>query len=243
MQALEAPLPTKCACGAEISADHLALVEFFPKLLRPRQCELCHYRELQDQQERINLQRAADEMTRRREHLSAIPPEMRRSTISHPEFNPGLWLRVEHWTPANVTWLGIVGGPGECKTRCLALLAMRLILDHGHRFKWTTAVDFQDEVDKSLNGERGDMRIANEYFTACKTAEILVLDDFGKNTWNPTTERRLFSVIDYRKTHDLPILWTSNTEPLEILASGVLSKDRGAPLIGRMLEISKIERV
>lgn len=238
-----ATLPTTCACGATIDAEHLALVAYFPRLMRAGQCELCHYREVADRQEQIQLLREADEMARRRDHLTAIPPEMRRSTISHPEFNAGLWLRVESWTPSTATWLGIIGPAGECKTRCLALLAMRLILDHGHRIKWTTAVDFQDEVDKSLNGERGDIRIANEYFSACKTAEILVLDDFGKNTWNPTTERRLFSVIDYRKTHDLPILWTSNTDPLEILASGVLSKDRGAPLIGRMLEISKIERV
>ena len=38
--------------------------------------------------------------------------------------------------------------------------------------------------------------------------------------------------LDHRKTHDLPVLWLANTSPLEILASGNLSRDCGAPLIG-----------
>jgi DNA replication protein DnaC len=123
------------------------------------------------------------------------------------------------------------------------MACLRAAFDAGHRLVWTTAVEFQDRVDDTLRGDRSDVKEANRYFGMCKHAGILVIDDFGKNTWNPTVERHLFGVIAHRKTHDLPVLWTANSTPLEILATAGLSRDRGAPLIGRLLEASTIEKV
>lgn len=218
----------------------MELAEFLPKVYPP-ECAACGAeRERAEQQQAAAAERQrADGLIR--ERIEEVPPEMRRTDLSHRGFNPGLWLRVEGWNPRGLRWLGLVGPAGESKTRCLAMLAMRLIRD-GHRVAWTTAMDFQDHVDALTRGDRGDVKAAHRYFRDCKHAEILVLDDIGKNTWTPSLERHLFSTIDYRKTHDLPVLWTANTSPVEILASGQLTKDRGAPLMGRLIEASKIEK-
>jgi len=231
---------TRCDCGRAISAEHRALVAAFPMVLRQGQCEACREAQERSEAKAATIQREEEERDARKARLVEIPPEMRRTQTAHPQFNAELWGRVRDWRPDGLRWLGIVGGAGECKTRCLALLARKLILE-GYSLKWTTAVDFQEQVDMMLNGERGDTRRSNEYFQACKTAGVLVFDDLGKNTWNPTMERRLFALVDYRKTHDLPMLWTANTDPLAMLP--LLSADRGAPMIGRILEASHIEPV
>jgi DNA replication protein DnaC len=231
---------TMCACGAEADPDLAELAAMFPKLVPVAQCAACHAAEYErDRKLREALERSM-EQSRREARLETLPPEMLRTRIDHPGFNAGLWMRVEGWQPSDVRWLGIVGPAGECKTRCLAQLAKRLILG-GHLLRWTTAVDFQDRVD-DLRGDRNDVKAAQAYLRACKATAILVLDDIGKNTWTPAVERHLFGVIDHRKTHDLPVLWTANTSPMEILASGQLTKDRGAPLMGRLIEASRIER-
>lgn len=230
-----------CSCGKPANEDTRDLRKLFSFVAL--RCDECAAIEEAEEARRGEILARAAEQTAREARLQVIPPEMMRSRINHPDFNPGLWVRIEGWQPSRLKWLGIIGGAGECKTRCLSLLAKRLILE-GHRLMWTTAVEFQDRVDDTLRGDRSESKEAHRYFSQCKSAPILVFDDFGKNTWNPTLERHLFSVIDHRKTHDLPVLWTANTSPLEILHTpGLLSKDRGAPIIGRLLEASTIEKV
>lgn len=213
----------------------------FPKIIRANQCDACAELEAQDEKRRKEILDRQREQSAREARLAIIPPEMARTRINHPEFNAGLWLRVEGWQPSDLKWLGILGGAGESKTRCLALLAKRLILA-GIHLTWTTAVEFQDRAEATNRGDKDEARGALSYISHCKHCAVLVLDDLDKNTWNPTVERHMFAVLDHRKTHDLPVLWSANTSPLEMLASGQLSKDRGAPLIGRLLEASRIEK-
>lgn len=228
-----------CLCGAEVSEEHAELARMFPKIIRANQCDACAAREADDERMRKEHLQRQREQSERETRLDVIPPEMLRTRINHPSFNAGLWVKVEGWKPSGLKWLGITGGAGQCKTRCLAMLAKRLILA-GHRLTWTTAVEFQDRVDE-MRGDRPEVKEAQRYMARCRNAGILVFDDLGKNTWTPAVERYLFGVIDHRKTHDLPLLWTSNTSLREILGSGQLTPDRGAPLIGRLLEASTIE--
>jgi DNA replication protein DnaC len=228
-------------CSNPARESDVELAESFPSLRLSILCAACGHAEEEAEEARLTAQKRKREAAERESRLEIIPPEIRRTDIARSDFNPGLWLRVEGWRPSSAKWLGIVGTAGQCKTRCLALLAARLILD-GHRLFWTTAVEFQERSDDLRSDERGTKAEASEYFKTCKRAGILVLDDLGKNTWTPTVERNLFSVIDHRKTHDLPVLWSANTHPLDILKSGELSRDRAAPLIGRILEASRIEK-
>jgi hypothetical protein len=231
----------RCACGNPVDRDSWELAKRFPKIVTTASCAACAEAEDREESRRKRVLEQQMEQSRREARLEIIPPEMARTRINHPGFNAGLWVRVEGWQPSDVKWLGLVGGAGESKTRCLALLAKRLILS-GIHLHWTTAVDFQEHAEATNRGDKDDAKEANRYLARCKHCGILVLDDLGKNTWNPTVERHLFSVLDHRKTHDLPVLWSANTSPLEILATGNLSRDRGAPLIGRLLEASRLEK-
>lgn len=230
----------KCQqCDNPAKESDVELSLFLPSLQMSILCEGCGQAEEEAEKAHRAAQKRKHDQITRESRLEIIPPEMRRTDIARPVFNAGLWLMVENWKPSSSKWLGIVGSAGRCKTRCIALLAERLILD-GHRLFWTTAVEFQERTDDQRSDDRGTKADASEYFKACRRAPILVFDDLGKNTWTPTVERNLFSVIDHRKTHDLPVIWSANTHPLDILKSGELSKDRAAPLIGRILEASTI---
>lgn len=236
-QTVKCDLCENPACETDVE-----LAAAYSGLNLPVLCETCGKAEEEAEDRRLAEQKRKQEIGARENRLEVIPPEIRRTDISRSDFNLGLWLRIESWKPSSAKWLGIVGKAGRSKTRCLGLLAEKLILE-GHRLFWTTAVDFQERTDDLRSDERGIKSEAREYFRQCKRCAILILDDFGKNTWTPTVERNLFSVIDHRKTHDLPVLWSSNTHPVDIGKSGELSKDRAAPLIGRILEASKIEKV
>ncbi|MES2920091.1 MAG: hypothetical protein V4819_00995 [Verrucomicrobiota bacterium] len=232
--------PTNCICGNPIDPETLELAKYWARL------PLFHCSECQQRSDEGEARRAADEKQKIEEatrigRLEIIKPELRRTQINHPGFNPALWLKVEHWTPDSLKWLGIVGLPGTCKTRSLALLAKRLILD-GHLVFWARAVDFQSQVENLRSNDRQVEAVAREYIRACKTCGLLIFDDIGKNTWTPSLERHMFDLIDHRKDEDLPVLWSANTHPLDILRTGLLTKERGGPLLGRLLEASRIER-
>jgi hypothetical protein len=233
--------PRKCdRCERPARPEDVELVLAFPRMRLSCLCEPCQRAEDAEQAKRILAQRERQEAIAREARLDIIPPKIRRTDKTRPDFNLNLWQRVQGWQPSSGRWLGLVGNAGQCKTRCIGLLAERLIME-GHRLMWTTAVEFQERTDDTRSDSRQIRSESSEYFRECRSASILVLDDFGKNTWTPTVERNLFSLIDYRGTHDLPVLWSANTHPKEIFRSGELSKDRSAPLIGRILESSTIE--
>lgn len=236
------PMTRTCdMCDQPARQRDVELVAAFPNVCISVLCQTCGEAEDAEDERKHRAQIERAELTTREALLEIIPPKIRSTDISRKDFNAGLWLRVETWRPSSGKWLGIVGSAGQCKTRCLGLLAAKLILD-GHRLMWTTAVEFQERSDDMRSDLKGVHHEAREYFRQCKRAAILVLDDFGKNTWTPTVERNLFSVIDHRSTHYLPILWSANTHPVKIGSSGEISEDRAAPLIGRIIESSRIEK-
>ena len=232
----------RCACGAAVDPELLELERTFPKLIEAKQCTACLNAAAHEEAARAREEAEKLEQARRMARLEVIPPDMRRTRVNYRGFNAGLWLKIENWKPSGLRWLGIVGAPGNCKTRCLALLVERLILA-GTRVTWTTALEFQDRVDDLRSDEKPIVSAARSYLRRCKTSGVMVLDDLGKNTWTPTLERHLFDVIDHRKTHDLPVLWTANTHPLDLLHSGQITQDRAGALIGRLLEASQIVKV
>lgn len=235
--------PVTCdRCTNPARQSDVELKKFYSLMRLEALCESCGEYEEKEQEMRLQAQKKRKEEVRRQAMLDVIPPKIRRTEISRADFNLGLWRRIEDWKPSRGKWLGIVGMAGQCKTRCIGLLAERLILE-GHRVVWTTAVELQERTDDQRSDDRHVKAEATAYFKSCKRAGILILDDFGKNTWTPTVERNLFSLIDHRTTHDLPVLWSANTHPIDIGKSGEMSKDRAAPLIGRLLEASRIEKV
>ena len=62
-----------------------------------------------------------------------IPPELLPKELDplgtdteHPEFYGEMWKVLRKWRPGpHGNWIGLIGPSGQCKTRCLGLLAAR----------------------------------------------------------------------------------------------------------------------
>ena len=166
--------------------------------------------------------------------LAQIDPALRETDWRHPKFNLPLWRVVDEWRPTrDERWLGIIGAAGRCKTRCMALLAMR-VMRAGTRIQWTTALRLHEATGDRRSQLNGVAVMAREHLADCVHAPWLFLDDFGKNEWGPAFESQLFKILDHRKNHLLPTVYSSNAHPDEF--SQVISPINARPIIGRMVE-------
>jgi len=165
---------------------------------------------------------------------ASIPPDLFATDIRHPGFNSALWEAVSLWSPTpSEFWLGIVGAADKSKTRCMAMLAMRSMRD-GIRSTWTTANRLKDASDDRKSRERGLAANAREHIQECLTSPWLFIDDLGKNEWSPAFEALFFQILDHRKNHRLPIVYSSNAHPDEF--SQLISGFNRWPIIGRLLD-------
>lgn len=204
--------------------------EFFTSF--PAICDTCEAKRVEAAAVR---ERIAREEAREREIVRVIPPDLRRTDIHHDGFNRRAWNTLRRWHPANGKWLVMLGETGLSKSRICALIAMKLIRD-GLRVEWVTANAFQWAASREFDDNKEERARARHWLATWKSAPVLVYDDFGKGTFPPAVERHLFDIVDHRKAFDLPMLISCNTHPEALLAAGALSRDRGAPLVGRMLE-------
>lgn len=204
-----------------------------------RQLHLC----CEDCQQRLDEDQARAEREKvRLERLgmvgSLLPPDLLATDTAHPEFNLGLWNVVQDWRPSREAfWLGLVGPAGKCKTRCLALRARRAIMG-GIRLTWTTANRLLEAAHDRNSRERAIATAAREHLAECLHAGWLVIDDLGKNEWSNAFESQFFQILDHRKNHRLPILFSSNAHPEQF--SMVLSDLNREPIIGRLLDRTDI---
>lgn len=182
----------------------------------------------------------AEEEAKRNHHAKmemerVIPPLLRETNPSHPEFNVKAWQACRQWSPASGQWLLIIGKTGLCKSRISALLAGRMIRA-GIRTEWCTANAFQWAATREFDDDKAERGRARHWLSAWKNSPALVFDDFGKGTFSGAVERHLFDLIDHRHTHMLPTIISANTHPQDLLLAEAFTGDRGAPIVGRILE-------
>ncbi len=206
-------------------------------------CETCQSRR------EAELQRALQERAlRERSDLvrATLPPELLPlrldplgTDIRRPEFNAKMWELVKKWRPGpHGDWIALVGPAGECKTRCLALLADKIIMQ-GNRLTWTSAMRLHSEATMNLRSrERHIQQVAREHLADCLTMPWLIIDDLGNNEWSPAFESQLFTILDHRKNHRLPIAYSSNAHPEEFFPC--ITSVNPAALIGRLLDRTTI---
>lgn len=222
-------------CGTPVAYEPILIGsrDFGPLLHRlcPR-CQAIH-----DRQE-------AEEAAERREEAllskirAIVPKDLRETSVHHPDFNQSLWKFVLQWSLGDSNeWLGIIGPSGQCKTRVLALKANKMIRQ-GMRVFWTEATRFQTYAEDRNDRDHTRRSLADQHLRECHTAAVLIFDDIGKNTWSAAMERHFFSVLDHRKNNQLPVLWSANCHPEEL--SNSISKLNGGPIIGRLIDRSRI---
>jgi hypothetical protein len=164
---------------------------------------------------------------------SEIPPDLLATNPRRADFNSGLWELVSKWRPGGEFWLGIVGEADSCKTRCMALLAMKA-MRAGVRVTWTTAIRVSEAANDRKSKHDQERALAREHLAECLNSGWLFVDDLGKNEWGVAFESQFFKILDYRKNHRMPVVYSSNAHPSEF--SQVLSRLNSAPIIGRLLD-------
>lgn len=206
----------------------------FGKALHPRckECEAIYAlaaREREDEERRIEIE----------SRISAtLPPDLLDTDVCHPDFNEPLWKYMAGWRPSvEKRWLGIIGSAGECKTRCMALYAQR-VMRYGLRIAWLTAGRLHDIAAEYRHTDNKIRTLAREDFQDALSAPYLFLDDLGKSEWTAGFEARLFQLLDHRKGYKLPIIYSSNVHPKQFeIAISDANRD---PIIGRLLDRTSI---
>ena len=160
--------------------------------------------------------------------------------IDLPDFNLPLWKIVRRWRPVKKgDRIAVVGPAGQCKTRCLALLAHSLII-RGNRVMWTSGMRLHDEATFHMRSrDRATQARALAYLDECKTAPWWIIDELGANNlWSADFESQLFGILDYRMTNFLPMAFSSNRQPDEFRK--LLTKVDPAAFIGRLINRATI---
>lgn len=98
----------------------------------------------------------------------------------------------------------IAGGYGSGKTH-LAAAVTQALTDRGISVLFGTAIEHFDRI-------RDDFEHTglNKYIAKMKAANVLVIDDLGKEKKSDWTKQVLFDVVNYRYEHKLPIIITTN---------------------------------
>lgn len=230
---------TTCHCGSSADPDHIELAKAFPRIIGQPLCIDCGEKRNEAAQAKADqIKRDIEAERRETRWRTTVGANYRNTDTAHPEFNRDLLAKVADWKPGP-RWLGLVGDPGASKTRVAALIAKRCIFDLGSIVTWTTLPNIQTMTDFIRLGTELEKQDALHFLRHCRKADLLVMDDFGKNTWNDSVERAVFEIVDHRAANFLPVIWTANTHPMELLPR--LSKDRGNPILGRIIENSRVE--
>lgn len=208
----------------------------------PHRCDECAVAR-RDQVAKAASAAAAAKMRERWE--ATIPREYRATDIEHPEFNRRVWLALRGH-PFETEPLGLVGPPGRCKTRMLALLAKKAIASN-LSIGWLNTFELVENLEqRSYHKEREE---ASKVFRNWKTCRLLFLDDLGKTPWSARLESSLFDLLEYRHGRGLVTHWSLNPQPEDVDTDpgdpailtaaldpeGVASKrNRFAPILSRL---------
>ncbi len=124
----------------------------------------------------------------------------------------------------NTKGFGLFGGVGSGKTYIVAALVNQLC---NERLESSTEYEREEayygrivippparfiSCIELLESIREDNSIIKIY----KTAKLLVIDDFGAARITEWVDEKLFEIIDYRYTQELPIIFTTNITPAEL---------------------------
>lgn len=100
----------------------------------------------------------------------------------------------------------ICGDVGTGKTTMASQFAARAIMEGVRGVRFVSSVNLLGELRDTFNGHGTEAEIINRY---CKNAQLLVLDDLGKDIPTQWTVMVLYRIINDRYEHMLPTIITS----------------------------------
>ena len=131
---------------------------------------------------------------------------------------------AEHYNDSERNCLLIVGGYGSGKTHLVASIANKL-MDNGVPCLFDTFDGHLNKLKMEFSGGK------SVYLEQMKNIDMLVLDDIGKEKETDWSRSIMFTVINYRYEHMLPIMMTTN------LNSDALKAYLGGAVWSRLCEM------
>jgi hypothetical protein len=181
-----------------------------------------------------------------------VSPEIRGTTIDHPEFNRGAWDRINGaWSPDSPDWLWLHSkASGRCKSRIAYLLLreqyINAIIPYVSSYGTFKGLPSMLWVDGDLLtdafrvrhqysiGERA-MKEAHELVEAARTVRLLVIDDLSKRKLTgEAASDGLWEVIKHRHEWKLRTIITDNYTPEAL--EDVLHEKHAPYIIRRLAE-------
>lgn len=125
----------------------------------------------------------------------------------------------------------IAGGYGSGKTH-LAAAVTKALTDRGISVLFGTAIEHFDNI-------RNDFEHTglNRHLAKMKSANVLVIDDLGKEKKSDWTQQVLFDVLNFRYEHKLPIIVTTNLIDADGEHFDALANHVGGAVWSRMCEM------
>ncbi|MCL1874444.1 MAG: ATP-binding protein [Clostridiales bacterium] len=121
------------------------------------------------------------------------------------------------------------GEVGRGKTYLAAAIANAL-LDAGIDVLFLVVPEFLDEMRYSYQEDNQDYSEA-DLMPRAQKAPVLILDDFGAHNFSEWTKNKIFTLINYRLNHQLPIIITTN-KSIDSLAETI-----GSRTVSRIVEM------
>jgi len=120
--------------------------------------------------------------------------------------------QARHYAETLEGWLFLQGGPGCGKTH-LAAAAANFAVGMGVPTLFLTVPDLLDTLRFAFDSEDTTFE---KRFNEIRSAQLLVLDDFGTQNASGWAREKLFQILNYRYINKLPTIVTSNLELDEI---------------------------
>jgi len=139
---------------------------------------------------------------------------------------------VLNWMPGP-KGIALAGMTGAGKTRAMFLLMHRLHME-GHYVTAITAKRFERYIHQMFEKDND----AREMIRRAHRAEILFIDDIGKEKYTERVESEFYDLIETRAANMRPIIWTTNTNGAGLAM--MMSPDQGEPILRRLREFTKI---
>jgi len=132
-------------------------------------------------------------------------------------------------------WLVLVGEYGCGKTH-LAVAIAKVVLEQGKSVLVQTVPDLLDNLRTSFDPKAETISF-NTLFEDMKTADLLVLDDYGAENTTPWAVEKLFQILNYRYSAALPTVITTNNIGLEGIDGRIRSRLHDKSLVN-VIEIN-----
>jgi len=186
-------------------------------------------------------ERAEREEKARGKWEKSIPKEYRLTRTDHPDYPANIHDKAMGWLRSTdgdrKPFLGILGISGKGKTRVASQLAKRILWEGGF-VRWVGSYQFQWACQRQFTDKDGAE--ASKALKLHQAAKNLVFDDIGALKSTEVVSDCLYALLEHRSANALPMIWTSNESPEEMLGGKGISNHARSRNISRLEGYSHI---